>query len=108
MGIPRQLRIMAGIEKTGYEKYVDRFNRVVSKINRIGKREIELMDLIQRRQRGDSELKPMPFSGISPASTFVKCRCGWSGANSSLDVKSMTTHCPKCGSVFYAVGFDTK
>ena len=106
--IPKPLRIMAGLIKTDYEKYLGRLSRSVERLNQVSKREIELLDLIQRRQRGDSELKPMPFSGMSPASTFVKCRCGWTGEHSSLDVKSLTTHCPKCGSVFYAVGYDTK
>lgn len=62
MRATRMLMIMAGITPSPAEKAVYREQRRVQRMERAGHRQIQLLDMIARRERGEEGLKPMPLA----------------------------------------------
>jgi hypothetical protein len=58
----RLLRIMAGTAASPYELAMARMTKHLQRINRLHMQEIKLLEMIQRRQRGDEGTPPMPFA----------------------------------------------
>ena len=62
----RRLMLMAGLIDTPQERLMKRMARRQQYLNRQMKRDLELIDMIGRREKGDQQLKPMPYA---PAKT---------------------------------------
>jgi hypothetical protein len=58
----RVLRQMAGIEPTAYDRAMARLTRRAQFVNRLHLQELQLLEMMQRRQRGDEGTPPMPFA----------------------------------------------
>jgi len=53
---------MAGLVPTPQEKAMLRYGRKMARVDREGKAQLLLVDMIQRREKGDEGLRPMPFA----------------------------------------------
>jgi hypothetical protein len=58
----RLLMQMAGVIASPFERQQARQQRKIDRANRDLKRELALIDMIGRREKGDNTLKPMPFT----------------------------------------------
>jgi hypothetical protein len=58
----RILMQMAGLVPTPQEKVLHRYARKLARIDRDGKAQLLLVDMIQRREQGEEGTKPMPFA----------------------------------------------
>lgn len=58
----RILLQMAGLIPTPAEKMMLRYKRRLDRVDRDGKAQLLLVDMIQRREAGEDGLKPMPFA----------------------------------------------
>ena len=56
------LMIMAGVLPSPHERALQRAERRMQRLNRVGQQEIMLLDQIARRERGQEGEKPMPFA----------------------------------------------
>ena len=58
----RILQQMAGIVRSPLEKQLDRQKRKEEKMTREWKQDLEYVNMIRARERGDEGAKPMPFA----------------------------------------------
>jgi hypothetical protein len=62
MRISRAMREMAGLVPTAHDKALKRYETRVERLNRRMLSEVQLIEAITRRQRGEEGTTPMPFA----------------------------------------------
>ncbi len=62
MRVNRLLRQMAGLAPTAYDRNLRRYVTRVQRANQQMLGELQLLDMVARRQRGDDGLPAMPFA----------------------------------------------
>jgi hypothetical protein len=62
MRVNRLLRQMAGISPTAYDRSLRRYARQVQRVNSQMQGELQLLDIVARRQRGEDGVPAMPFA----------------------------------------------
>lgn len=62
MRVNRILRQMAGIAPTAHDRAMRRHINRVSRVNRQMSGEMQLLEMVARRQRGEDGTTPMPFA----------------------------------------------
>lgn len=60
----RILMQMAGLAPSPLEKIQQRYARKLARLDREGKAQLMLVDMIQRRESGEDGMKPMPLAGV--------------------------------------------
>lgn len=60
------LMMMAGMTPTPYERRLEREQRLINRVARDMQQRLTLMEMAQRRERGEDGAKPMPFARDTP------------------------------------------